>query len=777
MFIYHFSSACDVCLQAYTEDAPVAKQPHVIPCCHIFCKGCLETILDTTTDSQSRGRCPLCRHFFAPAGIKKLHVDAPTLTHEQEDQALLRLVLDKWDSEGEDLASLITQVDSWLVGKDENLYQGLRKARKALAQREEMQSQILENRHTIRSYKRLLKSAQNSALEEQEVSMAKEVSAQELQNRLDRSRVEIQELRDYIALLEGGRSHHRDKGKGRAMPLLDPTFQTSRARNPLPAPPQHIASNNYYLNTPPIIEDNDLELATAIEESLRYQQPQYVQQSGSTAGPSRIPAIGTSYTVANDPAVAPYPVAVHFADGSTTGHHSEVHPQRNSYSRGSRSDYPRYQSTSTPSPPRRTMMPSGPPETDRVAPDAYYGPSNPPISEQDLLALRKSVEDMNLRQAESSNRTSQADPRRHRRKDDRTRNDWAREATRQDQIRGVTGLGLINENVDEAWPQIQQPHLNVAPQPLFQQEVIEHSFEFPSARAVSATAPATSRARITQTHDSAASLDTQMRQVFVQLNPPRHQALARDSDGQSLLSNDTTGTWHSDQVGERIQRRSMNSDILNSLTTFPSPSDRRSSISSIVSLQNSFLPPIPPQPSRGSNVSLIHSRAGDTNTSLSSASGAPAGSATTTLGFFTPETPRPGNASTTTGHTHFTQPARESGGGRPRPSRHLTQPIPVRTDIHMLRGSGTIPIATIAHGQSSRAVQPPTTYTPIPSDVSDGNDRQPMPTEFGNALGLDLSRDLGSVAQQGTALANPQLLAPTPRAPHHQFLRSFSDGL
>ncbi|KAF9269802.1 hypothetical protein L218DRAFT_290307 [Marasmius fiardii PR-910] len=631
-----------------------------------------------------------------------------------------------------------------------------------------MQIQLTENKHTIRAYKKQLKNAQNSALEEQEVSMAKEVSAQDLQLRLERSRAEIQELRDHIALLEGrdGRRsyHHRDKGKGREVPLLD-SILGNRQRNPLPAPPQPIPSNNnYYLNTPPLDEDNDPDLAIAIAESMRHQQPHYALPNGSVAGPSRIPAVGTSHTIVNGRAGAPSIAAMARtpSNDNANGYNSEPSSTRNPHSRGSQSN-PRYQQ-STPSPPRRTMMPAGASNTERIAPDTHFGPSVPSISEHDLFALRKSVQDMNLQQSEATNRKAH------------TRKDRARDAARQEEIRGVTGLGLINENLNEPEPQIYHPQPSVTRQ---------NDFEFPGARAVSVAASASSRPRLPETHHPPVPLETRLRQAVTELHPPRHRALARDPDRESLLSNDTTGTWHSIPVpaGETNRRRSMNSDILNSLATFPTPSDRRSSISSVASasMQNAFLPPIPPPSSRGgTNTSSVPSRAGDLNTSFASASSVPVGSANTSLGFYVTETPRPGYPSTSTSsHPQPSQPTRDSGG-RPRPLRNLTQPIPVRTDTNGLRGSGRTPVATLTHGHFPRIAQaPPNTHESNFPDVSAVHDPQPVSTEFGNALGLDLSQDLGSVEQQAlvSAQANPHLLAPTPRAPHHQFLRSFSDGL
>ncbi|KAL0575424.1 hypothetical protein V5O48_006540 [Marasmius crinis-equi] len=763
MFIYHLSSACDVCLQPYRDDDPVAKQPHVIPCCHIFCRGCLQRILDSTADSQGRGRCPLCRHPFVDAGIKKLHVDAPAVSPEEYANGLLKLVLESWDTEEDAVRPLIADIDAWLGGKDENEFLSLRKARQALEQRNEMQIQISENKLIIRTAKKRIKVLESSRMEEVDVSLAKEESVQDLQAQLERSQAEVHSLREYIAHLEheGRRSGHRDKGKGRADLSLETSFEVSRQRNPLPRPPQSISSF-----TLPVVEDSEADMAFAVEESMRYQRRQHEQGSVPVAGPSRTHAIGTSHTLANGHALSHSPGATSRAHSNNDSdvYPSRSHPARKVPSNVPRSSNSRHDHPPSPSPPRQMMIHPGPPDMDRMA---LEGPRAPALSNDDLDALRRSVADMNLQHSETPHRKSQSQRRHKQKEDERGRKGWAREAGRQEQIRGVTGLGLINENDEDVQIRGREPHPSVAPQ----------MFEFPGARVVSATASA-SRTTIPAPRHGDHSIDSRIRQVVIDSYAPVHQPIP-DSDGQSLLSNSTTGTWHSDQVGNPNRRRSMTSDILNSLTTFPSP-DRRSSISSIssvssVSLQNAFLPAVPPStssqtsnPSRSSYPAFPGVRA----------TGSLAGSVSTSVGFLPVETPRPNNSSAARPAT--VQSAQPSGErARPRPSRHLTQPVSLETRFQDPSRGGVTPTAPLTAHSARTPTQ--NQYTSQFHDAPVVDEPQTLTNsyddDFGNALGLDLSRDLGTASRQSSARANPQLVAPTPRASHHHFLRSFSDSL
>jgi len=77
MLIINPTSTCDVCLEGYSSDN---RQPHAIPCGHVFCKTCLEALLHTA--------CPLCRSRFHPADIRRLHIDStssPGPNHAEDE--------------------------------------------------------------------------------------------------------------------------------------------------------------------------------------------------------------------------------------------------------------------------------------------------------------------------------------------------------------------------------------------------------------------------------------------------------------------------------------------------------------------------------------------------------------------------------------------------------------------------------------------------------------------------------------------------------------------
>ncbi|KAF7291630.1 RING-type domain-containing protein [Mycena chlorophos] len=61
-------SSCDVCLEPFTEND---KAPCSIPCGHVFCSTCLQSV--------ERPTCPLCRQPFQARHIIKLHVDVESL--------------------------------------------------------------------------------------------------------------------------------------------------------------------------------------------------------------------------------------------------------------------------------------------------------------------------------------------------------------------------------------------------------------------------------------------------------------------------------------------------------------------------------------------------------------------------------------------------------------------------------------------------------------------------------------------------------------------------
>ncbi|KAL0564438.1 hypothetical protein V5O48_017608 [Marasmius crinis-equi] len=166
-----------------------------------------ERTLDNAADDQGYGHCPLCRDRFGDADIKKLRVDAPAVSSARSSQSrgsrasssrgdspedvatgLLKVILEAWNDDKDELAALITDVLTWLDGQDENEFLSLRNACEAFEERKDLESDISENKDTIRSYKKKLKSCEkklgsleDSRFEDDAVCLAKEESIQELQ--------------------------------------------------------------------------------------------------------------------------------------------------------------------------------------------------------------------------------------------------------------------------------------------------------------------------------------------------------------------------------------------------------------------------------------------------------------------------------------------------------------------------------------------------------------------------------------------------------------------
>ncbi|KAF8127528.1 hypothetical protein EV363DRAFT_1343494 [Boletus edulis] len=75
-----------------------AGMPHVIPCGHIFCRGCLTRMRRASLQSTVRSKCPICRQQFSPRDIHQLRVDSggssPTRVTPQVDIQVQRLLGD-----------------------------------------------------------------------------------------------------------------------------------------------------------------------------------------------------------------------------------------------------------------------------------------------------------------------------------------------------------------------------------------------------------------------------------------------------------------------------------------------------------------------------------------------------------------------------------------------------------------------------------------------------------------------------------------------------------
>ncbi|KAM6495031.1 hypothetical protein JOM56_009654 [Amanita muscaria] len=111
MLVLHPRSCCDVCLEPYSQHS-IARSPHALPCGHVFCKQCLDSIRPPN--------CPLCRGHFMPDRLKKLFVDEPRDADDRllaEENEFLRTLMLFWDGSDGDLVNWTRQVDSWLEGR------------------------------------------------------------------------------------------------------------------------------------------------------------------------------------------------------------------------------------------------------------------------------------------------------------------------------------------------------------------------------------------------------------------------------------------------------------------------------------------------------------------------------------------------------------------------------------------------------------------------------------------------------------------------------------
>ncbi|KAG6377882.1 hypothetical protein JVT61DRAFT_14668 [Boletus reticuloceps] len=95
MLIVGPNSTCDICMESYME---VAGMPHVIPCGHIFCRGCLTRMQRASLQNLLRSKCPICRQQFSSRDIHQLRVDSggssPTRVTPQVDTQVQRLLDD-----------------------------------------------------------------------------------------------------------------------------------------------------------------------------------------------------------------------------------------------------------------------------------------------------------------------------------------------------------------------------------------------------------------------------------------------------------------------------------------------------------------------------------------------------------------------------------------------------------------------------------------------------------------------------------------------------------
>ncbi|KAL5634105.1 hypothetical protein ACGC1H_006064 [Rhizoctonia solani] len=72
------SSTCDVCFIEYGDDNP----PYCIPCGHVSCKSCLDSMIAADRGGSGTARCAFCRSLFEQSGVRRLHVDLGAVPSE-----------------------------------------------------------------------------------------------------------------------------------------------------------------------------------------------------------------------------------------------------------------------------------------------------------------------------------------------------------------------------------------------------------------------------------------------------------------------------------------------------------------------------------------------------------------------------------------------------------------------------------------------------------------------------------------------------------------------
>ncbi|KAI0746762.1 hypothetical protein C8Q80DRAFT_1105569 [Daedaleopsis nitida] len=121
MLVLHPSSRCDVCLDGYHG----FKEPLAIPCGHIFCHWCLQSL--------PKPQCPLCRIDFGAQDVRRLHVDKTALppstpaftsadlellaSHARKLQSAITRVVFEGASVNE-FRELLSEVNAWLSMQD-----------------------------------------------------------------------------------------------------------------------------------------------------------------------------------------------------------------------------------------------------------------------------------------------------------------------------------------------------------------------------------------------------------------------------------------------------------------------------------------------------------------------------------------------------------------------------------------------------------------------------------------------------------------------------------
>ncbi|KAF9067924.1 hypothetical protein BDP27DRAFT_1328002, partial [Rhodocollybia butyracea] len=849
MLIVHADSRCDVCLDPYEWQADTnVKAPYAIPCGHIFCKQCLESI-------QSE-HCPLCRKRYAREGIKKLHMDPPPT--DDEGTMIQKLIL-AWDDEVE----AVSVLESIERAASENPH--LVQLQKIRADFQKLRTRKNDDKFRIRRLEASLGHLQRSNLFDRDVGLAMEASftstIEELENTLSQSQSEVQSLRNQLARLEFN-NPRREKGKGKARAQSYTPENDALRHNPLPAPPVIIPMERYATLAGDVRSSSTEaeKVSAAIEASMRGRDGYTSDAGPSTAGPSRSQANGHYHN---------WPVATAFAStaqASSAPQGSEILGYSQHYvepptgtvqSRPRRSSRPEtlpvvldaavsqaHQYSARSSPSRRNRIVPGATDEDRIyAPGSQMtyvngyasapGPSSAPVDSYHRKKHRHK---------------SKSRP--HRRDRDERGEGQEREA-----IAGVTGLGLIDESFEE-----RRNNPNTAFVSGYM-EGLSNGFEYGQSRATNVHNPAPTPAPVPapmpapvpapaaprgvrftapeSTGPSTSALPpsngtqsrpSASRRSTTQNIPPegladRLRGLMEDPDRQQPAVENRVSTVSSEApswgtvTSSSSRRQSNASDVLANLRSFPLHGQQpyRASTSSEIAVgdPSAFLPAVPAHRTPAEDL------APRTNESFASAvnnvSSAPLASRPPTSGAIyssetptassrptryndhlvnqsagTPSSARPANSrftshvSNTAGNSD-SHHSRHAHDNRPQPMHMPSMPYPsgpANNDPSLYPNNSYNPLPTLPNfGYSSsrgsaphRPILPEVNSAPaVPnanqSRASNRNHATPVVRDNNsNALGLDMGSDEEDYGYEPI----PAFAAPTPRAAHTLFLRSFS---
>ncbi|KAF5367078.1 hypothetical protein D9758_003913 [Tetrapyrgos nigripes] len=650
----------------------------------------------------------------------------------------------------------------------------------------------------------------------------------------------------------------RDKGKGREIIPDVPdsgVLPNTLLSNPLPAPPVDYLST---VETGSSLELQEIQAAIEASRNDQYFWNGYISSAGGPSG-THAYSNGTSASsvtpVANDrPSSVQHPqssvqyppnISAQSAIPSTAQYPSSVqYPQTYNPQPLQANGIDNYANSSSKqpsqslsvamqearqqqrhSPPRRVRVVSGAPESQRVVPDVPY------VRQADIYRdpLAPIVEETSTSDNGTSSRTKTSGERRRRKKkresepiisDQEARAQWARTASEREHIKGVVGLGLIDEDNTPVDPKAYKDEYEKGYKEGFGYAASTRIQQPPSApvgstngaiNAISGTGKIQLMNPRRQVPSAAMNPHMiQARQKVQPLPPTFNPQRRRHDDTASMLSGLSTQTW-----GSYFSNRSTGSELFGQLQMFSratNDQDNPGSWEVSTNDPHAFLPPMV-----GYTPGAYGNGPSTMNTTQTAFSGAPSLR----------------RSSTATGNTHSisesrNRPNTSSFSARPSTLSHSTTMPDISTLQLSLSHSGSedrrrerdptsareetreerrarrrasasaaaaaaTPTQNLGFGpgavsQAQPQLQIPHTITTnsyipsIPSrqyvgshpdpDTLAPSSSTPSILPSGNALGLNLHSEPETIPSSASF---PNIVAPTPIASHEMFLRSFSN--